>query len=108
MDESEAKWLQPAIDGGGAHRQELAADQRLQAQRALCFQCGDELIEEWCQALATHPATCFGADSQRTDNNGRIDASAAAVSSPRWRRAIPQQTDGVLAVIARGCAELVE
>src|SRR5205823_8700122 len=24
-----------------------AADQRLQAQCALCFQCGDELAEEW-------------------------------------------------------------
>ena len=79
------KRLQSAIDGGGAHRQQLAPHQRLQAQRAFRLQRGDEVGEERCQTLAAQPAAGLGAQAQGADYHGRIDASAAAVTGARRR-----------------------
>jgi len=104
----ETERLQSAVDGGGAHRQELAARQRLQAQRTFGLECGNELGEERRQALATQPAARLSAQARGADYDGRIDACATAMPKA-WRRwTIAQQPNGVLAVIARGCTELVE
>jgi hypothetical protein len=107
-DELKPERVQPAIDCGSAHGQELAPHQRLQTQRTLGLQCRDQFVEEGGQALATQPAAGLSAQTQRANHDGRIDASPTTMPCA-WRgRAVPKQPDRVLAVITRGGTELVE
>ena len=50
--ELEPKRLQATVDRCGAHRQQLAPNQRFQTQRTFRFQRRDEFTKERCQALA--------------------------------------------------------
>jgi hypothetical protein len=81
--------LQAAVDGGGTHCQELLAHQWLQTQRTLGLQPWDQFSEEGRQALATEPAACLSAQTQRADDRvGRRPGIVGAPGGP-GRRGCP-------------------